>query len=955
MSRFPGAFRAALVAVSMLWACLDASAQALPPLDSRLPVDPVVSVGTLSNGLKYYVRRNARPEHRVQLRLAVKTGSVFEDDDQRGLAHMLEHMAFNGTDHFEPGEMVSYFETAGARFGAHVNAYTSFDQTVYMLQVATDKPGLVDKGLLALSDFAGGMTLDPKEIDKERGVVIEEWRLRQGAGSRLMDKQAPVLFYHSRYAERLPIGTPEILRTFTPARLRDFYNTWYRPDRMAVVVVGDIDPKQIVAAIEMTFRRLSPKGPAASEPQRELPPHPETLVSIVSDPEAQASTVSVLRTYPTPPQGRVSDYRRDLVRQLMFQMLNVRFGEMARRADAPFLGAAASQQPVTALTSAVSLGARVEDGKIEPGLRAVILEARRAREFGFSPSEFEQTRRRVLAGYEQAVAEREKTDSGNYAAEYIRNFTTDEPFPGIQMEYDLTRALLPGITQDEVSEVARDLLAEDNRAVLVAAPDKAAAPLPAEAALRQVLSEATAATVEPWRSATSRAELLPVKPAAGRVVSRRTLDSIGVTVLKLSNGVEVWLKPTDFKNDQVLLSAYARGGTSTSTDATYFDTALSASLVNLAGVGGMPPPEISTLLAGKVVNVSPFIDTSVHGVRGGSRPQDLEAAFQMLYLTFTAPNGDQASLDLLKRQLNSLIANRQQNPAAVFADRVRALNTGNSRYVRPITPEALASLKLDVMRQAYRERFANAADFTFFIVGTFKEADLVPQLERYVASLPSSGKHDGRSRPLGFRFPAGIEKIRIEKGREPKSEILTTYFADAGDDEDQALLANAATDVLEIRLRDLLREALGSTYSVSVTFNSGLPERGYGTISIDFGSAPENAEKLAGNVLTEVDRLRTEGPTAEECAKVREQSRQSLETASKQNGYWLSVMQSNHVMGRQPEAVAVRRERIERITPAAVQAAARKYFPASRYTVAILMPETSGGAAGTAPAPAPRP
>src|SRR5262245_20982204 len=343
MSRFHGAFRAAFVAVSLLWACLNASAQALPPLDSRLPVDPVVSVGTLANGLKYYVRRNARPEHRVQLRLAVKTGSVFEDDDQRGLAHMLEHMAFNGTDHFKPGEMVSYFETAGARFGAHVNAYTSFDETVYMLQVATDKPGLVDKGLLALSDFAGGMQLDAKEIDKERGVVIEEWRLRQGAGSRLMDKQAPVLFYHSRYADRLPIGTPEILRTFTPARLRDFYNTWYRPDRMAVVVVGDIEPKEIVAAIEMTFRGLSPRGSKASEPQRALPPHPETLVSIASDPEAQASTVSVLRTFPTAPQGRVSDYRRDLVRQLMFQMLNVRFGEMARRADAPFLGAAASQ------------------------------------------------------------------------------------------------------------------------------------------------------------------------------------------------------------------------------------------------------------------------------------------------------------------------------------------------------------------------------------------------------------------------------------------------------------------------------------------------------------------------------------------------------------------------------------------------------------------------------------
>ena len=955
MTRFHSAFRAAIVAVSLVWACPDASSQVLPPLDSRLPVDPAVSVGNLANGLKYYVRRNARPEHRVQLRLAVKTGSVFEADDQRGLAHMLEHMAFNGTEHFKPGEMVSYFETAGARFGAHVNAYTSFDQTVYMLQIATDKPGLVDKGLLALADFAGGMTLDPKEIDKERGVVIEEWRLRQGAGSRLMDKQAPVLFYHSRYADRLPIGTPEILRTFTPARLRDFYDTWYRPDRMAVVVVGDIDPKEIVASIEMTFRGLSPRGPKASEPDRALPPHAETLVSIASDPEAQASTVSVMRTYPTPQQGRVGDYRRDLVRQLMFQMLNIRFGDVARRPDAPFLGAGASQQPVTAMTSAVSLGARVEDGKIEQGLRAVILEARRAREFGFSPSEFEQVRRRVLAAYEQALAERDKTDSGNYAAEYIRNFTTDEPFPGIQTEYELTRALLPGITQDEVSEVARDLLAEDNRAVLVAAPEKAAAPMPAEAALRQVLTDAAAATVEPWKSSTSRAELLPVKPASGHVVSRRAIDSIGVTVLTLSNGVEVWLKPTDFKNDQVLLNAYARGGSSTSPDASYFDTALSASLVNLAGVGGMQAPEIASLLAGKVVSLSPFIDTSVHGIRGGSRPQELEAAFQLLYLTFTAPNGDKAALDLLKRQLNSLIVNRQQNPGAVFADRVRALNTGNSRYVRPITPEALGALKLDVMRQAYRDRFANAADFTFFIVGTFKEADIVPHVERYVASLPSTGRHDGHSRPLGYRFPAAIEKIRVEKGREPKSEIVTTYFADAGEDEDQAIFANAASDVLEIRLRDLLREALGSTYSVSVNYSSGLPEHGYGTISIDFGSAPENADKLVGNVLAEVDRLRTSGPTAEECAKVREQSRQSLETASKQNGFWLSMLQASHLLGRAPETVAARRDRIERITPEKVHEAARKYFPAGRYTVAILMPETGGGAAGTAPAPAPRP
>jgi zinc protease len=361
--------------------------------------------------------------------------------------------------------------------------------------------------------------------------------------------------------------------------------------------------------------------------------------------------------------------------------------------------------------------------------------------------------------------------------------------------------------------------------------------------------------------------------------------------------VEVWLKPTDFKNDQVLLSAYARGGTSTSPDAGYFDTALSASLVNLAGVGGMQPPEIGSLLAGRMVSLSPFIDTSVHGIRGGSRPQDLEAAFQMLYLTFTAPNADQAALDLLKRQLNSLIVNRQQNPGAVFATDARAQH--GQQPLRAAN-HARGARRAEARRDApgVRNRFANAADFTFFIVGTFKEADIVRTSSvRRVAA--STGKHDGTAgrSAIGSRVD---REDRVEKGREPKSEIVTTYFADAGEDEDQGLLANAASDVLEIRLRELLREALGSTYSVSVDYSSGLPEHGYGTISIDFGSAPENADKLVGNVLAEVDRLRTAGPTAEECAKVREQSRQSLESDSKQNGFWLSMLQASHCSAARP-------------------------------------------------------
>ncbi len=928
------------------------AAQDLPPLDSRLPTDPVVTKGTLPNGLTYYVRQNTPPDHRVQLRLAVKTGSVFEADDQRGLAHMLEHMAFNGTDHFRPGELVSYFQTAGARFGAHVNAYTSYDQTVFMLQVATDKPGLIEKGLLALSDFAGGMTLDPAEIDKERGVVIEEWRMRQGAGSRLLDKEAPVLYYHSRYADRLPIGTPEILRSFTPQRLRDFYETWYRPDRMAVFVVGDIDPAAMVPLVEQAFKGLAPKRPATPEPDRAVPPHAETLVSVATDPEAQATTVTLFRTFPTPGQDTVGDYRRDLVQRLMFQMLNLRFAQISRRPDTPFLAAGAGNDSVTAETSAVSLAARVEDGKVDAGLRALIVEARRARDLGFAASELDQTRRTVLSAYEQALAEKGKSESGGYSDEYIRNFITGEPFPGIKVEHDLTAAMLPGISLEEVGAAAKALLGEDNRAVLISAPEKAAASLPNEAKVRSVLAEAATAQVTPWTTEGSRKELLASVPAPGHVTSTRALASIGVTVVTLSNGVDVWLKPTDFKNDQVLMSAYARGGTSTAPEATYLDAALSASLVNMAGLGGMTPTEINSLTAGKLVSVSPFVDLSTQGIRGACRPQDLETMFQLAYLTFTSPNTDQASFDLMKRQLAPLVANREQSPDAIFSDRVRVLNAGPNRFVRPLTVEMLPTLKLDAMRQAYTERFGNAANFTFFMAGNFKPAEVIPLLERYVASLPSTGHATSHNKPLGFRFPSKISTIQVARGREPKSDTIVTFFADTGGNEEQIRLATIAAETFEMRLVTQLREELGGTYAVSARYGDLLPETGYGTITVNFGSAPENVQKLTASMFSELEKLRQTGPSETDIRTIAEQTRQDLETSLKENGFWVSALQRAHMLGLDPEAIPHRADWLASVTPAKVAAAVRQYIQPGRYTIATLVPAPPAAARQAPPAAA---
>src|SRR3954469_10354504 len=438
-------------------AAVQPPARTFSPQDT-IPFDPAVKTGTLPNGLKYYVRRNSRPANRVLLRLAVKTGSLDEADDQQGLAHMVEHMAFNGSAHFKPGELVSYFESTGARLGPHVNAYTGFEETVYMLDLPSDKPEIVEKGFTAFSDFAGGLTLDPKEIDKERGVVIEEWRGGLGAGSRVRDKQIPVLFYHSRYAERLPIGKPEILRSFPPARLKAFYDTFYRPDRMAVIAVGDMDQQRLEEMVTAAFGGLKGRPPSAPERKVEVPLHQETLVSVVTDPEITQSSVALVRKRPRSPSDKVADYRRSLVRQFFEQMLNDRLDEIVRRADAKFLGAGMFGQGLSPDVETVSLGVNVPDGGIVEGLGAVALEAKRAREFGFTPGEFDRAKKWMAASYERAYNERDKTESGSFAQEYLNYFLEGDPSPGIEYEYKLVQQLLPGITAGEVTALGRTLL-----------------------------------------------------------------------------------------------------------------------------------------------------------------------------------------------------------------------------------------------------------------------------------------------------------------------------------------------------------------------------------------------------------------------------------------------------------------------------------------------------------------
>ena len=915
---------------------------AIPPelaLDRTLPIDPAVKTGTLPNGIQYFIRENKRPANRVSMRLAVDAGAIQEDPDQRGLAHFIEHMAFNGSEHFKPGELVSFLESIGARFGPHVNASTSFDETIYMLEIPTDRPGYVDRGMTVLQDFAAGISLLPEEIEKERGVVLEEWRGRLGAGSRLTDKQLPVIFQGSRYAERLPIGLPEILKSAPRERLLAFYQKWYRPDHMAVVVVGDIPVADAEKMVIAHFGGIAAAKGAASTVDTTVPAHKDTLINMSTDPEAQGWSVSIEYKHEADEDQTVRGYRKTLAENLVAQMLNLRLRDIARRPNAPFLGANAGSTSIGRSLDLFELEAVVPEGKITEGLGSLMTEAKRVQQYGFTSDELNRAKAAILAAYERAYKERETSESSSYANEYVRHFLQKEPIPGMEFEYRIASTYLPTITADEVTALAKSLITEENRVVLGVAPEKKETPPPTAETMRAAINRAGTAPVDRWAEATANRELVERPPAPGKVVSKRTVPEIGATVLTLSNGVEVWLKPTDFKNDQILFTAYAPGGTSLATEKDFKNASLSPAIVGVGGMGGLNPVDLSKMLAGKIAQASPSIGEYTQGINGTSTPKDLETALQLNYLAQTAPNMNPDVLELLKRRLEPSLQNRDQNPRAVFGDKVEQVNTSNHYSAQPLTMADVSNLSLESMRSFYSARFRNEADFTYFFVGAFTEAEITPLLEKWVASLPSTGKKTSAARDMGIRFPTSIVKEEVKKGKEPASQTLLSFFADPGQDEFEMHRARAAASVLNIRLREILREELGGTYGVSVIPPSPSLIRGYGMMQIQFGSSPENVDKLVNAAMTEIERLKKEGPSADDVAKVKELERRDLETNAKQNSYWLGSMQIVHQLGWDPAGIARRDQRTERLTQENIKAMFNKYFPMDRYTLVTLKPE----------------
>ena len=919
-------------------------------LRDPMPVGPGVTVGQLENGLQYYIRENSEPANRAEFSLVVKVGSVVEDEDQLGLAHFLEHMAFNGTENFEKQELIDFMESIGMRMGADLNAGTSFDETRYMLQIPTDSPEVMANTFQILEDWAHGLTLDPEEIDKERGVIIEEWRLRRGAAARIQDEQFPVLLRDSRYAERSPIGTVESLETFEHEALRRFYRDWYRPDLMAVIAVGDFDRAEVEALLIEHFEGISAPENPRERIEYSVPDHDETLFTIATDEELTSTSVAVYHMLALDEQETIGGYRQQLVEGLYNGMLNLRLGEIARNPNPPFLGAGSSKGSLVRSKGAYLLSANVPEDGIERGLEVVFTEAERVARFGFTASELERQKIDVLRGIERAYTDRANRGSASYAAEYSRAFLDDEPIPGIEYEFELYKRFIPEMTLTEVNQIGSEWIRPQNRVVVVTGPEKEDLDMPSEEALLAVLTGVADMEITAYEETVIDQPLLAEIPEGSTVVGTREFAE-DIVEWELGNGVRVALKPTDFREDQVLFQGFSPGGTSLASDEEWIPASSATVLLQGGGLGPFNTTALRRVLTGKVASARPFISSFEEGVTGSGSPQDLETMFQLIYMTFTAPRADPEYFEVFNTRNRAGLQNRDASPAVAFNDAINRIMTQDALRSRPVTVETLDHTDLGGSLAFYQDRFEDASDFTFIFVGNIDLDVMRPLVERYLGGLPSTNRVE-TWRDLGERPPRGVIEEIVRKGLEPQSQtrLFFTGSIDYGD-RSQRLGIAVMTSVLETRLREVLREELGGTYSVSVGSSFSWRPAGQYRLSISFGSDPERADELLAAVYEEIDRLKSSPPDEAEVNDVLEAQRRAWETNQESNSWWLSVLDGRYRYlldqsdGRYPsgdvllETLPTYGADLDALTPLRIQELARRYFDQDNRVRVTLLPE----------------
>ncbi len=922
----------------------ETSAESVAPYarSQQMPIDPEVALGTLPNGLRYYVRANEKPARRAELRLVVNAGSVLEDDDQQGLAHFVEHMEFEGTTHFPRQSILDFLSSLGLSIGPDANAATSYDDTQYTLRVPTDVSGVLDRALLVLQDWAQGAAFDQSGIDHERGIVLSEWRMHLGAGERTQDKIRRIQLEGSRYADRPPIGKPEIIERAQREQLVRFYHDWYRPDLMAVIVVGDVDRDAVVAMIKQHFSSLTNPSPARPRPAYDVPERGGTRYTLVTDKETTATVVEISNLRPARNQGSVGGYRDLMLDQLFGGMLGSRLDELSQRATPPFLRAAASRAlfPMTRLKDEAALQALVSSDGVTRGLDALVTELHRVAQFGFTATELARAKQAMMLGYERVVAESPDRESESRADEYTRNFLGGEALPTIWQELAFHRRFLPEVTLAEVNALTADWFPDENRLVLVSAPDAAGVRLPDRAELAAVVKTALAKRLEPYVDAAAGQTLMDAQPPRGRIVKTTDRRDAGITEWTLSNGATVVLKPTTLKEDQILFRAAAPGGVSLASDADLIPARVADNVIPAGGVGKFSAVMLDKLLSGKAVVVTPFINELDQGMAGGSTPQDLETLFQLLYLRFTEPRADPDAFAAMASQARGLLANQMASPDVVFNQTLNAAFSQNSPRRQPETPASVDQWNLAKSLAFYKARFDDASNFTFVFVGSFTLESIKPLVETYLASLPSTGAHE-TWRDLGIRPPTGVVEKTVEKGIAPKSQVAIVFSGPFEYDDAHVLALRAMSLVLQSRLLETIRQQLGGTYSITATPDADKFPRPQYVLRIDWTCDPARTAALVQRVFDEIEFVRSTPLSRGQVTIIRDALLRDVERKSEDNGYLLNQIAQRYEDGdaaHVADAINVR-EQIAALTGDAIQRAAQTYLDTSNYVKVTLMPE----------------
>ncbi len=912
-------------------------------LDAVLPLHEQIRKVQLDNGLTYYIRHNTEPANRATLMLVVNAGSVQEDEDQLGLAHFLEHMMFNGTERFPKQELVAYFESVGMTFGPDVNAYTSFNETVYFLEFPTDDEEIISKTFQVAEDWASRATIAADEVELERGVVIEEERLRdQDAGGRLNKQIFQFLLGGSRYEERDPIGDMEIVRNAPAETLRRFYEEWYRPELMSVIVVGDLDVDATEARIVEHFGGLSNPEGARARGEYTLPEFDDTKYLIITDPEFPRTLSWIIYRQAADDLSTVGVYRDLLLGRLFYRMLNFRLDDIAREADSPFLGAAVNEGQLIRGVNYQIVDVQARQGEVASSLDAALTEVERVRRHGFTAAELERAKSDLLNDYLRLYNDRDNLNSFSLAREYSRNYLENEGVPGIEFEYRLVERLLPDISPQDVNRKAGQYVGGSNRSVMIIGPEPEADTLPTQEELAAVIDGLQAKQVDAYEDIEAVTELLTEVPEPVEIVSRATDETYNITDLRLANGVRVLLKPTDFKEEEVLFSATSPGGSSLVSDEDFPEADLIDSIVSQSAVGDVSYAALQRLLADQSVGVSPYIGELDEGFHGHSGKEHIETLFQLVYLYGTAANADEDAFATLKDQYTESLRNRELDPRSALTDAFIAARHGDTVRRNVPTLEIIDSLDLERAFEIYAERFADFSDFTFVFVGNFDLEQMVDWSQRYLGNLPSTGR-DETWQDVAPDPPTGVVLSPVYRGQEEQSITSMLFTGPAEDTLDTRLKLRMLATILDTLMREDLREERGGVYAYGASANTVPHPDSLFEVSVYFGSDPGRVDELVGALFALITGLHNDGPREDLLDAAQAQYVRQREEQLEQNSFWLNVIEyyatEEGVDLANLVDLEVAEGRAEAVTVADIKAAALEYLRVDRYIQVTLYPE----------------